>query len=723
MQIDTLDVYFNNVLSILGKIMRRRLKIKQHDQNDCGAACLASIGISYGVKLPLARIKEYCGCSIEGISIKGIIEGASKMGLRARGLKSPEKEITQLIEIDAPIIAHLITTEGLLHFVVIYKISKDFLLIMDPAYGEFKKVAYSSFLSEWSGLIIVVTPGNNFIQKDETTPLLLRLLALISFHKREIALIICGSIALIFIGIGNSILLQYIIDSVIPANNYNLFICISIILTLFLISALHIGYTRALILLKCNLKIDIKLITGYLDKLFNLPLSFFNNYQTGDINSRVGDAFKIRGFISEGLVSGLVSILTVIGVLVAMIIYNTQIGFAVMCIIPIYVSLFAVSAQINRKYSRKLAKLGATFESQIINNISGIKSIKHYDSQDFVAAKIERSYSNLIWEMDMASTAMIRLKTLGDAVSKMVTILMLIYGTYLVLRESISLGEMISLYTLSSYLITPLNTLVNMNRSFSEAIVAGERLFEIMDMESEEDGNFGSEGVVTYPLSKIDKLSIKGLKFHYPGRSSLFENLSITFNPGEITSIWGASGCGKSSLGSLIIRDIAPLEGGIFFNETNIKNIGYDQLRTLVSIVPQRAQLIEGTILENITSGKSDISIDYIYSLCNSLNLTNLIERLPLGILSNAGLEGGALSGGEIQKIAIARALYRDPQIIIFDEATSFLDKDSESAVLNIMKELKKRDKIVIMITHNMENLKYADKIIDLSAHSEWEPT
>lgn len=698
--------------------MKSEYRVKQHNIADCGAACLCSIGYYYGVKLPLVQIREFCGCSESGITIKGIIEGASRMGLKGNGYKSTNRDISALKEISSPIIAHIKNSYGVLHYVVIYKVSNTHITIMDPAIGDYIKMSYTEFSEQWSGYILVIIIGNNFTIKDSTTPSYKRLLNILSLHKNEVGLVLLGSIALVILGVGESIILQKVIDSGLKSNDKSL-LFLAAALVIFMIATIHLSYTRTLILIKNNLIIDARLITGYLAKLVNLSTSFFNSYQIGDINSRIGDAFKIRALISEGVITSIVSILTIIGAFIVMIIYNCKMALMILIFIPLYIVLFYISLRINKKYNREIVKQGAHFESNVIDIISGIKDIKHYNAQEYAYNRVESSFGSLIYKMDRGAFYANLLAAASNTITKSLLIFTLIYGGFLITHHQMSLGEVISFYLLTTFLTSPISNLINMNNIITEGIVSCERLFEIIDLE-DEDSCIIKDSNIKHTLEMGKDLTICELEFSYIGRGKLFSKLSITIDSGAITAITGTSGCGKSTLGSLILQDYKPTKGVIKYGEVDISTVPIEQWRDFISIIPQKCYLFNSSILENIVYNKDEYTIEQIYELCNSVGLRETLDRLPNGIYSNIGSNGNNLSGGECQKIAIARALFMKASIYIFDEATSSLDEKSEQTILNLMAKLKSEGKSIIMITHKLSNLKYADKIIRLSAHSEW---
>ncbi len=694
--------------------MKKGIKIKQQDQHDCGAACLCSIGTWLGVKMPQAKIRALCGCTAEGITIKGIIEGAGKMGLSAKAYKSPDKKIDSISGIKTPFIAHIKTDDGYLHFIVIYRVEKEHILIMDPAYGAFSVIPHPKFREQWSGYIIIIVPGDGFIKKDETSSLFIRLISILHFHKKEIILALAGSAVLVIIGVSNSIFLQKIIDDAIPGGNIPMLAAISVLIFILTSFSLYIGYARTMFLIRNSIKIDTRLIFCYLEKLFKLPVEFFHRYSGGDINSRIGDAFKITAFISEGLVSAMISIITLTASFIIMFLYNGRLASLILLFIPLYAGLYYISAHINKKYNHKLAVCGARFQSDILDSLNGIMTIKHFGAEALSAGKIEKSYTDLAYNLSRAGKAVNISGIIGEGITKTLTATILLGGSFYVLNKGMSVGELVSFYTLSSMFTSPLNNLINMNNMVAEAVVSSERLFEIMDMEQEAGYE---EEFNKYPPAipdTVPDITISDLSFSYPGRNPVFSNLNITVPAGKITILKGESGCGKSTLGALLLRDFDPVQGKIFLGGTDIKTINIKQWREYITIVPQKSHLFDCPLLENITSGDAYPDMTEIMKICSDLGMMPLIKKLPSGLMTNIGKEGIYLSGGEIQKISVARALYKNPGIIIFDEATSSLDEASETFILNKMSALKDEGKTIIMITHKTAHTEYADKIINI---------
>lgn len=275
----------------------------------------------------------------------------------------------------------------------------------------------------------------------------------------------------------------------------------------------------------------------------------------------------------------------------------------------------------------------------------------------------------------------------------------------MVMGGKLTAGEIVAFYTLSSLFTAPLDGLARMAGLYSQASVSVERLYEIMEIESE--NRYGDS------ITDSRDIVFENITFAYPGREPLFERFSTKIKANSITAICGGNGSGKSTLVALLMRDIVPLKGEIFINGKNINSISLNSWRRYISIIPQRVFILNDTLLANIACGEESPDMKLVTDICVEAGLSELINRLPNGICTNIG-GGVGLSGGEMQKISIARALYRNPQIYVFDEATSNMDGLSERSIMGLMTKLRKMGKCVIVISHNCRIKSIADELIDL---------
>lgn len=695
--------------------MKRVRKIRQQDSYDCGAASLCAVASWYGADFSLAQTRKACGCSQDGISIKGLIQGAESLGFSAKAYTSDIKDLTPLINVNSPVIAHITTDERMYHFVVICKVSLKKVEIMDPAIGDNIKISYNKFTSLWNGHIILVVPGCGFEAKSNNHSAIHSFIGLMKYNGKDLALAFTGSAALVVAGVSNSLFLQQLIDHSLPKGDSELLLIIACAVFALLLLSAYTGYARTLFLVRCGIKIDGRLITGYIRKVFSMPASFFAQYTCGDINSRIEDAFKIRTFITEGIISVFISIMTISAVFILMFTSYSALASMLMLYIPIYLALYYICNKVNKKYSRELAVTGAKFEARTIDSLNGAMAIKHLGAEKLTLDKIEESYVEMAQKIHSAGKAVSYISSAADTLSGALLATVLVAGAFAVFRGNLTTGELVSFYTLCSLFTAPLNSLMTLNGMVTAASVSAERLFEIMKMDTEEQEQ-GQTGTINNNaiLATPQDIHITNISFSYIGRSNLFNGIDILIPKGMITAITGKSGCGKSTLAALLMRDYIPQKGSIELGGIDIKYCKLKEWRNYISVVTQKCSLFNGTLLDNITCGCEYPDMALVSELVRETGLDEMVRRLPMGLMTNAGDGGAMLSGGELQKMSIARVLYKKSKIIIFDESTSSMDEESENLILGIMHKLKAEGKTVIMITHKLKNTNYADISIDL---------
>ncbi len=693
--------------------MKRAVRIKQQSFYDCGAASLCSVAAWHGRIITLAKSRYLCGCTKEGITIKGIIEGAKKLDMEGRAYKAVQKDPQTLEEIPLPAIAHIKREDGFYHFITLYAAEKEYVTIMDPASGKVEKWPQKRFSREWSGYIIILEPGKGFKKVNEKGNILLRLSQIAYSNRKEMVHAIAGTIAVSLIGISTSIFIQQIIDRALPEKDLEMLVSISLAIASLAGIALFINYAKGRYLAIHGTKIDNTLIVKYLDKISSLPLEHLNRYQPGEISSRTSDAFNIRLLISGGVVSIFVSLATLAISIPLMFCYNSTLALLAVSFIPLYAGLYILSGSINKRYNRALAESGARFETDLLHSIEGGITSRHYGAEELSSKKVEKSYRSMAKRLFRASEAEVFFGVSSEALSRALTATILVYGVFAVLKETITLGELVSFYTLGTIFCSPLSNIANMSPLITQAIVSAERIFEIMDLEDEQ---VHSNGQISGTMPDFRRMgttiSVRDLSYSYPGGNPLFKNFNTLFEQGKITLVYGETGCGKSTLMALLMQDYKIEKGKIFCGEIDITTINPKEWRKRISIVPQKCHMYNASILDNITCGSGSANLEKVMAICISVGLAEALSKFPSGLLTNIGEEGITLSGGEMQKIAIARILYKDPPIMIFDESTSSMDEESERVIIQLFQHLKECGKTIIIISHNRVFKDLAERVV-----------
>jgi ATP-binding cassette, subfamily C, bacteriocin exporter len=687
-----------------------KVKIKQHDAMDCGAAAMASVCAFYKLQIPIARVRQYANTDKKGTSLFGLVEAAKRLGFTAKGVKA---NIENLSDIEYPAIAHILSQGKFPHYVVIYKVTPKYVQFMDPEYGEMKKFTLENFEKEWTGYMVLLQPDENFKAGTIGTSKTKVILSLLKPNRASIVQMIVGSLLYTILGIASSIYVGKITDYVIPNYNGNLMNLLSIAMLLVIFMQLIIGVLRSIINLRVGQILDIKLILGYYKQLTKLPQSFFDNMRVGEIISRINDAVKIRGFINDVAVSFFVNICIVIFSFVLMYSYNWKIALIITMCIPFYTLLYFISNKLNKSTIRVVMEKSAELESQLFESINSMETIKLLALEDYSNLKTEEKFIDLLKKSYQVNVNNIGLFFAGDVFGKIFTILLFWVGTYYIFKNELTPGELFSFYSLIGYFTGPIQSLVSANRPIQEAFIAADRLFEIMDLEGEQQSELQKIEIQPHLMGDI---RLENIEFRYGSRAKIFENLTLSIEQSKVTAIVGTSGSGKSTLIALL-QNLYPIASGkVFIGDLDLSYVTNNSLRSTISVVPQTINLFAGTVIENITIGDPSPNLEKVFNICKQLEILEFIETLPRGFATYIGENGTTLSGGQRQRMGIARALYRDFEILILDEATSSLDSFSDAVVQKIILDLKAKNKTIIIITHRISSITHADKIVVLKA-------
>lgn len=685
---------------------KSNIKVKQHDITDCGAACLASVSAHYGLQLPIARIRQFASTDKKGTNVLGMIEAAQKLGFQAKGVRGTFESLSK---IPKPAIAHIIVKEVLHHYVVIYDVTETHVTVMDPGFGTLIKKTHEEFKKEWTGVLILLLPDEGFQAGNEKISSFQRFWFLINPHKSIMIQALFGAAIYTVLGLSTSIYVQKIVDNVIIEGNRNLLNLLSLGMIGLLILQLFIGSLKSVFALKTGQQIDAQLILGYYKHLLKLPQQFFDTMRVGEIISRVNDAVKIRVFINDVAVKLVVDVFIVVFSFALMFTYYWKLALIMLAVIPFYALIYYVVNKVNKKVLRKLMEESADLESQLVESLTAASTIKRFGIEPHANIKTETRFIKLLKTIFKSAMNSVYTGNASEFVTKLFTIILLWAGSLFVIDNQLTPGELLSFYSLIGYFTGPASGLISTNKTIQDALIAADRLFEIMDLEREE-----VENKVKLTPDMVGDVKFKNVAFRYGTRVTIFEDLNLNIPKGKITAVVGESGSGKSTLMSLLQNMYKLQSGLITIGNFDIKYISNDTLRQQVSVVPQQIDLFAGSVIENIALGDYEPDMKRILEISEHLGITEFVEKLPNGFNTYVGENGANLSGGQKQRLAIARALYRDPQILILDEATSALDSISEQYVQRTIRALRAEEKTIIIIAHRLSTIKNADKIVVL---------
>ena len=686
-------------------MFRRIPRVRQHDPTDCGAACLASIARYHRRNLPIARIRQLAHTDRLGTNVLGLVEAAPSLGFTAKGLKG---SIQHLPQAPMPAIAHVVRRD-LHHYVVVYRATPKTVMIMDPADGQVHRVPTSEFQGQWSGVLVALVP-------DVPMPIGLRGLSprrrfwgLLRPHASVLVEALVGAVVYTVLGLATAVYVQKIVDYVLPDGNRNLLNLMSVAMLGLLAAQVALAMLKNVLLLRTGQHLDATLILSYFRHLLALPQEFFDTRRVGEILSRVNDAIRIRLFINDVLLGLAVNVL-IVGISATLIfVYSWKLGLLATALVVAAAPVYLLVNALNRRGQRAVMENGAEFEAQLVESLHGQATIKRFRLEEEATLKTESRLTRLLRAVYGSGRTAIFAGGVAEFGTRFLTICLLWLGGTLVLRGELTAGALMSCYALVGYLTVPLTGLLTLNRTVQDALIAADRLFEIMDLERED-----MERGEPIAESAIGDVRFEHVTFRYGTRLDVFKDLDLVVGRGEVVGIVGESGSGKSTLAALL-QGVYPVTGGrIVIGTRDLRHVRLDDLRRIVGVVPQQVDLFSDTIAANVALGDPEPDMNRVLNLARDLGLLHVIQQLPLRLETPLGERGLGLSGGQRQLVAIARALYRDPPIVVFDEATSALDSITEQRVQAIVRSLRDAGKTVIVMAHRLATVATADRIVVL---------
>ena len=617
--------------------MKKGTLIKQHDYKDCGAACLASISAHYGRLVPIARVRQIAHTDTRGTNVLGMIQGLNELGFNAKGVKGDLEAITQ---IPLPAIAHVIVNETMHHYVVIYKVHKGKISVMDPGPGKMIHYTLEEFSKIWTGVLILLEPNEYFEQRNDKTSIYSRFWNLIQPHKSVAIQALLGAVVYTILGLSTSIYIEKITDYVLIDGNTRLLNILSVGMIVILIFQIYIGSMKSVLMLQTGQKIDKHLILGYYKHLLDLPQRFFDTMKIGEITSRINDAVKIRAFINDASIQIFVNIFTIIFSFALMFTYYWKLALIIAIVIPLYFLIYWITNKLNKKVERQLMEDSADLESHLVESLNSVRTIKQFGLETFENNKTDNHFSKLLKTIYKSVLNSLFSGSSSEFLSRIFTIILLWVGSRYVIDQTITPGELLSFYALIGYFTSPVMELIGLNKTIQNAVIAADRLFEIMDLERE-------EATDKFELTRenIGAIEFKNVEFSYGSRVDVFKDFSCSIPKGKTTAIVGESGSGKTTIASLL-QNLYPLKNGkITIGDYDLSYISNYSLRSLVSTVPQQIDLFSGNVIENIALGEDFPDVQRILDIAKGIGIIEFIENLPNGFQTHLGENGAMLSG------------------------------------------------------------------------------
>jgi ABC-type bacteriocin transporter len=686
------------------RIFSRYVCVKQHDITDCAAACLATISKQYGLKLSISKIREAAGTDKQGTNAYGVIKAAEKLGFTAKGVKGNAENIFSAFPV--PAIAHVIINGSLLHYVVIHYISKTGIIIADPGIGIVKYTP-EEFFKIWTGVLILMVPTARFKKGNEAKGLFTRFFSLLVPHKRLLLNIFLASIIYTVLGILGSFYFKFLMDDIIPYNLKTTLLVISIGVVILNIFKVLLNAFRTQLLLYLSQKLDISLILGYYRHVLELPMSFFGTRKVGEIISRFMDASKVREAISGATLSIMIDTLMAVAGGIILYTQNSRLFAITLIIVILYTTIVFSFNKVIRDVNRKQMENNAQLTSYLVESLNGIETVKAFNAEYRANVETEKKFVNLLksvfkggWINNLQSSFTGFIGAVGG-------IIILWVGAYAVIQGKLSIGQLLTFNALLAYFLDPVRNLINLQPMLQTAIVASDRLGEILDLELEKGED---EDKKLNPANLKGDIEFKNIDFRYGTRQQVLKNISMRIKQGEKIALVGESGSGKTTLVKLLMNFYPWEQGDILINGYNIKDINMERLRDRIAYISQDIFLFSGTIQDNLCLGTENTNLEIIIDASKKAKAHDFINNMPLRYNTMLEENGANLSGGQKQRLAITRALLKKPDILIMDEATSNLDSITEKAIEHTINE-STEGVTTIIIAHRLSTIMRCDRI------------
>ena len=608
-------------------------------------------------------------------------------------------------KIPLPAIAHVVIDNSLLHYVVITKVKGDTVVVSDPAKGivKYKK---EDFLKIWTKILILIVPTNNSQKGNKKQSTLISFFRLLISQKWLLLRIFILSMILTSIGIITSFYYQVLMDDIVPSSSLEMLNHVSVItLCLFLVQ-IGINFLRGILIVKLEQRIDIPIMLGYYNHALILPMKFYSMRDTGEIISRFNDASSIRDIVSDASLTIMMD--TIMAVVGAVVLFNcNRLLFLISVVVLILygIIVFIYNKPI-KKINRKIMEMNSKVTSQFVETINGIETIKVFNQEKNEETKTDKLYKKFLKKIFNGGILSLSQQTVTMFVAVVGELVILWVGTACVIKGNLTLGELITFNALLGYFINPIKNLINLQPSIQTAVVAADRLGEILDIAPE----YNDEQDQSDNKIRFSKVSISNLDFRYGTRDLVLRHINLEIHRGEKIAFVGESGSGKTTLAKLLVRLYEQEKGSIKLDSSDIREFSISQIRNNISYISQNTFLFSGTIKENLLFGNSDANNDDISRVCRMCELEEYINSLPLKYNTRIEENGKNLSGGQKQRLAIARALLRNPQILIMDEATSNLDVITEKSIENTINKFS-NNMTTIIIAHRLSTIKDCDNI------------
>ena len=686
------------------QLTRRYPFLKQQSSSDCGVACMVMIGKYWGKNFSIAELRSVANVDRSGASIKGLIVAAEHLGFAPRPVKV---DLPTLAKQKLPAIVHWRGN----HYIVVYRVTRNKVIVSDPKIGR-RHLTRQEFVEEWNGYTLLLTPTAKFKQVPEAERNVWKYFQLLKPHWLVLLEIVAASLMIQMLGLITPIFTQILLDRVVVQRSTSTLIAIGAGLIVFSLFGVAMSSLRRYLLYHTANKLDLSLIVGFISHTLRLPLGYFETRYVGDITSRISENRKIRDFITGDAISTMLDVLSVFVYISLMLWYSWQLSLMALAVIPVFVINAVIFTPFLLKISRESFTAKTNEQSYLIQAIKGIGTVKSMGVERNVRWRWEDLINESVRINFSGKMLLERLTVSTGIIQTLISQFTLLLGVWLVIQGQLTIGQLVAFNMLVGNVVSPFKRLIGLWNQFQEILVAVERLDDVINSPLEED--LSDSSLVTLPYIR-GHVRFEDVTFRYnlENETNTLTNLNFEIKPGQTVALVGRSGSGKTSVSKLLLGLYTPTKGKILIDGQNLNNISLHSLRKQTGIVDQNTFLFGGTIKENLTVAHPNATMAELERACKLAGAAEFIQELPLKYETQIGEGGGLMSGGQRQRLAIARALLNNPRLLILDEATSNLDAESEQIIQSNLDTILK-NQTTLVIAHRLSTVRNADLILVL---------
>ncbi|MBW4509366.1 MAG: peptidase domain-containing ABC transporter [Scytonematopsis contorta HA4267-MV1] len=687
-----------------GHFTKRYPIFEQHSASDCGAACLVMIGRYWGKNFSVNRLREIANTGRSGASMRSVAVAAESIGFATRPVKA---SLDKLAEQTLPAIVHW---EGN-HYIVVYEITKKRVIVGDPAIGQ-RNLTTAQFEKGWTGYALLLEPTAELKKTEEAGASFWHFVDLVKPHTGVLLEVFLTSVFIQVFGLVTPLFTQFLLDQVIVQGSSVTLNAVGFGLIIFGIFRIALSALRQYLLDHTAKRVSVAMLVGFIQHTFRLPLSFFESRFVGDILSRVQENEKIQRFLTGEALSIILDLLTVIIYAGLMFWYNWQLALLCLAFVPAFFLLALITTPLLRRISKEIFTAVAKENSYLIEALSGIRSIRSMGVEQTVRWHWEGLLNQLTKKGFSGQVVGNQLQLISTSIEMLISTGLLWFGAHLVIQRQLTVGQLVAFNMLLGNVITPFQRISMLWTEFQEVIVSTERINDVLQAKPEEDLHDSPRQTLSRLRGHIifDRVTFR---YHPESDTNVLENLSFEILPEQTVAVVGRSGSGKTTLSKLILGLYPTTDGKVLIDGKEINSISLHSLRSQVGVVDQDTFLFGGTIRENLSIAHPEADLEEIIEAARFAGADEFIKQMPMGYESQIGEGGGMLSGGQRQRLAIARALLGNPRFVIFDEATSHLDSESERIIQNNLKTILK-GRTSLIIAHRLSTVRNADLILVL---------